>query len=1216
MSVSGGVHDKELPTQQDAFLRLHDARTKRLWFLWPDVARGGSGRCGCTGGTAFFGNNRNGPRFFRPAPQDLVDGINVACFRINEVGRDPGYGQSILHEGQLVFRTPPYVAAQDIRLQEPPPTSAPKPVPPSQHQPQSSETQQRCASPEPRAARSSSRRFSYTLTRSGREREVPYARLVDMAGPATLPAKLDSDSKLHQERQERSVTGTGVVASHARSALDVPAGPDAEHGPKNSVSDSKLAVDYFSGGCDTVIASESQHSLEERLRREVQRTTSMSSENQSEAFFSADEELNPSRTSSLRHSIVSTGGALASHVIPVGTTVTGVQHAVAASPTAVAVREHGRKKFASDLSIVTDRTGIAAADVGGGSGPNSLPEGVRSRLSSHRSDHEIHTPEHRGSTAFRRHHQQQHCKTTGRTAIRRDSDEHSVNCDSSDSRSLSSNSYVSAVCSQEDMTLVDLHMQLNRQILDSPMLMSSYVSHLTQSRCPNWNAMAGTTVSTAAAPPLFKQQEDGKLQYVGGAFVPHMDTVAEGVTLLRLVTRQDIPSTNTPTPTAGVWEGRGVADMNDQQDATKTEEEDELLLGTAVERAGEQTGVVCSRTALVVRLQGELHVTVTPLLLESLQRFVDALVPTLASKHPLTVINKLHASCVAQVAGANTLKREKGVALRMNAGTYEQCVRTQLQAVVVLPRVNFTLLQASIVEEIISFSALDNIRDLTCVSLFAVCLDRVTARFHSGRQARELVQIFQRPTVTTGSFAGKKRQGPMAFLAAAAAAHGPSDRRAHSGGAITGEPVFIETSEKQQEETVVSLCVGRVHAQLRRLTNDSSCLEDAVITAIPPHSSKVLFSMRAATRSGPVDHYYMKDSEQQMQPEEQTQSTPSSASQHDQDRLGFIMFECGLEGVSVKVVKRSQFEKVDGGNDDKLTCKTDSDIYICAESVRSRDDVDSVDKSEASTQTTLTSQQQHQQHQQQHTEQKPPPLPPPKEETPPKESGGTVATVPPIASGNVSSCVIDLKTVWFNFAAPPRAPITRKLDYTRLDWNLLSTASPAINAWMNPSNRLAIRCVAAARTMYRRETGAVACLMAEALDVQQIHVPVRGRFGRLTPLASTLQEDPSCQLCAVLERYVLQVADPGQLEAALADGELPQLSTLRQGVIVLSRQWKNVLYTPLLLDHNYKSKYVRPLNVTFTLPDMDEVSNVFSYLSFHSAPKPVSTYDLTCAWMP
>lgn len=61
----------------------------------------------------------------------------------------------------------------------------------------------------------------------------------------------------------------------------------------------------------------------------------------------------------------------------------------------------------------------------------------------------------------------------------------------------------------------------------------------------------------------------------------------------------------------------------------------------------------------------------------------------------------------------------------------------------------------------------------------------------------------------------------------------------------------------------------------------------------------------------------------------------------------------------------------------------------------------------------------------------------------------------------------------------------------RLDWNLLSTASPAINAWMNPSNRFAIRVVHMMRSMYRRSTAIVACLMAEALDVQGIHMPTK-----------------------------------------------------------------------------------------------------------------------------
>lgn len=101
-----------------------------------------------------------------------------------------------------------------------------------------------------------------------------------------------------------------------------------------------------------------------------------------------------------------------------------------------------------------------------------------------------------------------------------------------------------------------------------------------------------------------------------------------------------------------------------------------------------------------------------------------------------------------------------------------------------------------------------------------------------------------------------------------------------------------------------------------------------------------------------------------------------------------------------------------------------------------------------------------------------------------KESKSVVAVAN--NNGRASSCVIDLKTVWFNFAAPPSVPITRKIDYTRLDWNLLSTASPAITAWMNPSNRFAIKVVAMMKAFHLRRTAIAACLMADGLEVQGI----------------------------------------------------------------------------------------------------------------------------------
>lgn len=80
-AISGAdAKDQNAYEMQQKFLRMHDDRQKKLWFLWPELNRLG-GRCGCTGGCCFFGENRNGPRFFRPSKTDLEDGVNVAAFR-------------------------------------------------------------------------------------------------------------------------------------------------------------------------------------------------------------------------------------------------------------------------------------------------------------------------------------------------------------------------------------------------------------------------------------------------------------------------------------------------------------------------------------------------------------------------------------------------------------------------------------------------------------------------------------------------------------------------------------------------------------------------------------------------------------------------------------------------------------------------------------------------------------------------------------------------------------------------------------------------------------------------------------------------------------------------------------------------------------------------------------------------------------------------------
>lgn len=59
----------------------------------------------------------------------------------------------------------------------------------------------------------------------------------------------------------------------------------------------------------------------------------------------------------------------------------------------------------------------------------------------------------------------------------------------------------------------------------------------------------------------------------------------------------------------------------------------------------------------------------------------------------------------------------------------------------------------------------------------------------------------------------------------------------------------------------------------------------------------------------------------------------------------------------------------------------------------------------------------------------------------------------------------------------------------------------------------------------------------------------QSRYGRLTPLAKTLQEDPSCQLCTILQNYVL-LSEIASIESNLKESDLPLLSTLRQVIML------------------------------------------------------------------
>ncbi|XP_010775323.1 uncharacterized protein KIAA1109-like [Notothenia coriiceps] len=89
---------------QRHFLELHDAQTKRLWFLWPeDVSirnKRGRNRCGCLGGCRFFGGTNMGLDFFKL--EELTPSSSSA-FGSSSTEQDMSYGQSLLQPGEWII---------------------------------------------------------------------------------------------------------------------------------------------------------------------------------------------------------------------------------------------------------------------------------------------------------------------------------------------------------------------------------------------------------------------------------------------------------------------------------------------------------------------------------------------------------------------------------------------------------------------------------------------------------------------------------------------------------------------------------------------------------------------------------------------------------------------------------------------------------------------------------------------------------------------------------------------------------------------------------------------------------------------------------------------------------------------------------------------------------------------------------------------------------
>ncbi|XP_006866349.1 PREDICTED: uncharacterized protein KIAA1109 homolog [Chrysochloris asiatica] len=543
-----------------------------------------------------------------------------------------------------------------------------------------------------------------------------------------------------------------------------------------------------------------------------------------------------------------------------------------------------------------------------------------------------------------------------------------------------------------------------------------------------------------------------------------------------------------------------------------------------------------TRTTAIVEVKGTVDIVLTPLVAEALDRYIEAMVHCANTQHPAAIVDNLHAKVLREaVQNSKTtfsenlsskqdvrgMKTEHPTIGTTNQGQAQTNLTVKqdnvtikgLQANVSIPKVNLCLLQASVEESPTTAPS----RNVTHVSLVALCFDRIATQLRMNRGVVEETSNNAEPgrTPNFDRYVHATKMQPQ------------------SSGSLRSN-----AGAEKGKEIAAKLNIHRVHGQLRGL--DTTDIGTCAITAIPFEKSKVLFTLEE------LDEFTFVDETDHQAVADVTRIGPS------QEKWGWIMFECGLENLTIKggrqsgavlyntfgimgkanvterggvLTSNNSSDSPTGSgyntdvSDDNLPCdRTSPSSDLNGNSVSDEQD-EGVESDDLKKDLPL--------------------MPPPPDSC---------------------SMKLTIKEIWFSFAAPtnmrsPTHTFSRQL-------NLLSTATPAVGAWLVPIDQLKSSLNKLETEGTLRICAVMGCIMTEALENKSVHFPLRSKYNRLTKLARFLQENPSCLLCNILHHYLHQANYSIIDDATMSDG-LPALVTLKKGLVALARQWmKFIVVTP------------------------------------------------------
>uniref|UniRef100_A0A803TN55 Bridge-like lipid transfer protein family member 1 middle region domain-containing protein n=1 Tax=Anolis carolinensis TaxID=28377 RepID=A0A803TN55_ANOCA len=666
----------------------------------------------------------------------------------------------------------------------------------------------------------------------------------------------------------------------------------------------------------------------------------------------------------------------------------------------------------------------------------------------------------------------------------------------------------------------------NEQITSQQPVMNCYQSYLTQYQVVNWSVKHPTNKRTSKSSlhrPLdldtpTSEESSSSFEQLS---VPTFKIVKQGLTANALLDRgMQLTGSTSNTPYTPL--DKKILDNTD--DETITEE-------WTLDHPVSQT-----RTTAIVEIKGPVDVVLTPLVAEALDRYIEAMVHCASTCHPAAIVDGLHCKVLREaVQNRKTTYSEnlsskqdvRGTKIETPAtGTTQIKTQTNisakqenvtikgLQANVTLPKVNLCLLQASVEESSITVTG----KSVTHVSLVALCFDRIATQVRMNRGIVEENPNSAETRTSSVTFEKYIHSSKM---------------QPQSSGSLRSN-----VGAEKGKEIAAKLNIHRIHGQLRGL--DTTDIGTCAITAIPFEKSKVLFTLEELD-----DFSFVDETDHQAGPDV-TRIGPS------QEKWGWIMFECGIENLTIKGGRQSgavlyntfgilgKSTATERGGLLASNNSSDSPTGSGYNTDVSEENLPCDQISAASdTHPNSVSDEQDEGVESDDLKKDNPLRPPP---------------------ADSCSMKLTIKEIWFSFAAPtnvrsPAHKFSRQL-------NLLSTATPAVGAWLLPIDQVKSSLNKLETEGTLRVCAVMGCIMTEALENKSVHFPLRSKYNRLTKLARYLQENPSCLLCNILHHYLHQANYSIIEDATMSDG-LPALVTLKKGLIALARQWmKFIVVTP------------------------------------------------------